>query len=128
MRAALWNHALAASMLCTATPPPISPSARATPRGAGALYLIVSEAWLSATAIPGEPMYVDAMSLLVIKGDLLGWSFTDCARDLNGDGLGEVADGARSANGRSADTGAVYRIAGKKYARRCIPKNGPCRF
>ena len=83
----------------------------------GALY-IVSGAQLLQRAVKGKQIAIGKIAALTLKGeavgDVLGWSCAEESADFDGDGIGDVAVGARGANGRVAGAGAVYLVAGRK--------------
>lgn len=79
---------------------------------------IVSGARLLDRAAPGEEVSVADMALITLLGervgDVLGWSCAEATADIDGDGIGEVAVGARAADGLVASAGAVYIIKGRE--------------
>jgi len=82
----------------------------------GAHY-IVSGAQLLQRAIKGKPIRIGEIAALTLMGeevgDVLGWSCAEESADLDGDGIGDVAVGARGADGRVAGAGAVYIVPGQ---------------
>ena len=94
--------------------------ARHAREGRGALY-VVSGAQFRKTAAKGEEIAVGSLSPLALigqeGGDLLGWSCAEATDDFDGDGIGDVAVGARGADGRVAGAGAVYIVSGRRVRR-----------
>jgi hypothetical protein len=102
--------------------------ARQAEQQRGAAYILSGR--LIAAAARGEDLEVEQVALLKLvgeeSGDLFGWSCAESAADIDGDGLPEIAVGARQAAGRVGDAGAVYVFSGAS-ARRAIlpPGQGP---
>ena len=83
----------------------------------GALY-VVSGAALRRAATPGEEVSIADLAPLALlgerEGDLLGWSCAEVGADFNGDGVEDIAVGARGATGRVPAAGAVYLVSGHR--------------
>jgi hypothetical protein len=81
----------------------------------GALY-IVSGAQLLQRAVKGKQIAIGEIAALTLTGgavgDVLGWSCAEESADFDGDGIGDIAVGARGADGRVVGAGAVYIVPG----------------
>ena len=77
----------------------------------GAVYVVSGKAVRDRLVSGGEIAISEVHLKKLVgeeEGDLLGWSCAEHSGDFDGDGIGDIAIGARQADGYAVESGAVY--------------------